>query len=541
MQGRITRLPVCAMFWLLLAGVSRQAGAQVEIVFGAEGLTSIQRNGAEMMRDGRLRADSVILESWDGSLTKGEAVPFASTADKMHQIVTQIYRWGEVRCAYAVKGDALTLTFTVSNKSAFTLQGISLHFADLNVTLSENAPAGEMNSSVDTPGIVAAKSAAGSVALCNEAAGRPLYLGFLIANGEKNHAVAQIATFREERFPRGWLTTPQIHRPIYPGASDTCTVSLRFGANDAAPTAIAPEVFQNFAKTYPSRLNWPDRRLIGTLHLATSEFRIPKNPRGWFNGDKTVDTTTEAGLADFKKRLMKYAEDSVAILKAMNAQGMIVWDLEGEEFPHATTYLGDPRSLPAEMEPLADEFFKKFTDAGLRVGLCLRPSQPVRSLYGVGAWQMQTDDPAYLLAAKIEAAKKRWHCSLFYVDSNVNYNPRSAPNDGAGYELSPASLFQQTAAANPDVLLMPEQKTTRYYAYTAPYSELRGGFVGTPDAVRAAYPDSFSAIYVPDGDMDAHRAELVMAVKRGDILMFRAWWNDLRNSKIKSIYDEAKH
>ena len=300
-------------------------------------------------------------------------------------------------------------------------------------------------------------------------------------------------------------------------------------------------MFQNFAKTYPSRLNWPDRRLIGTLHLATSEFRIPKNPRGWFNGDKTVDTVTEAGLADFKKRVMKYADDSVAILKAMNAQGMIVWDLEGEEFPHATTYLGDPRSLPAEMEPLADEFFKKFTDAGLRVGLCLRPSQPVRSLYGVGAWQMQTDDPAYILGAKIEAAKKRWHCSLFYVDSNVNYNPRFAPSDGAGYELSPASLFQQIAAANPDVLLMPEQKTTRYFAYTAPYSELRGGFVGTPEAVRAAYPDSFSAIYVPDGDVDAHRAELVTAVKGGDILMFRAWWNDPYNAKIKSIYDEAKH
>ena len=541
MQGRTTRLPVCAIFWLLLAGVSHQAQAQVRIAFGAAGLTSVQRSGAEILRDGKLRADSVMLESWDGSLAKGETVPFASTADKIHQTVTQIYRWGEIKCGYAVKGDALNLTVTVSNTSAFTLRGISLHLADLNVTLSERSAAGEMSSSVDAPGIVTAKCAAGLLALCNEAAGRPLYIGFLIANGEKNHALAQVATFREDRFPRGWLTTPQIQRPLFPGGSDTFTLSLRFGPPATAPSALAPDVFQNFAKAYPPRLNWPDRRLIGTLHLATSEYRLPKNPRGWFNGDKTVDTTTEAGRADFKARLMKYADDSVAILKAMNAQGMIVWDLEGEEFPHATTYLGDPRSLPAEMEPLADEFFKKFTDAGLRVGLCLRPSQPVRSLYGVGAWQMQTDDPAYILGAKIEAAKKRWHCSLFYVDSNVNYNPRFAPGDGAGYELSPASLFQQTAAANPDVLLMPEQKTTRYFAYTAPYSELRGGFTGTPDAIRAAYPDSFSAIYVPDGDVDAHRAELVTAVKRGDILMFRAWWNDPYNSKIKSIYDEAKH
>ena len=317
-------------------------------------------------------------------------------------------------------------------------------------------------------------------------------------------------------------------------------MSLRFGPPHTTLTALAPDIFQNFARAYPAKLQWADRRPIGTLHLATSEFRLPKNPRGWFNGDKTVDVTTEAGLADFKRRLMRYADDSVAILKKMNAQGMIVWDLEGEEFPHATTYLGDPRSLPVEIEPLADAFFKKFTDAGLRVGLCLRPQQPTRSLYGSGAWQMQTDDPAYLLGAKIEAAKKRWHCSLFYVDSNVNYNPRFAPNDGADYELSPASLFQEAAAANPDVLLMPEQKSARYFAYTAPYSELRGGVVGTPEMVRAIYPESFSAIYVPDGDVDAHRAELVASVKRGDILLFRAWWNDPYNAKIKSIYEEAK-
>ena len=27
----------------------------------------------------------------------------------------------------------------------------------------------------------------------------------------------------------------------------------------------------------------------------------------------------------------------------MNAQGMITWDIEGQQFRHATTYIGDPR------------------------------------------------------------------------------------------------------------------------------------------------------------------------------------------------------
>ena len=51
----------------------------------------------------------------------------------------------------------------------------------------------------------------------------------------------------------------------------------------------------------------------------------------------------------------------------MNAQGMITWDIEGQEYPHATSYIGDPRKvslLAPEMEPMADAYFAKFRRGG---------------------------------------------------------------------------------------------------------------------------------------------------------------------------------
>ena len=40
-------------------------------------------------------------------------------------------------------------------------------------------------------------------------------------------------------------------------------------------------------------------------------------------------------------------------------------------------------------------------------------------------------------------------------------------------------------------------------------------------------------------DVNAHRAELVAAVRRGDILLFHGWWPNPNNPLIKSIYEEA--
>jgi hypothetical protein len=509
------------------------------ITVGATGLTSLRDGMQEMLADGSVRAEQVVLNEWDGRAHQGELKPLATRGERASRTLTQSYAWGMVRAAYTVQNNRLNIAVSVTNTSPNILKGLTLALGEIKLPASAKPVTAWAKPSVDAPGIITQDWGGGTVAFCNESVGRPLYIAILPTTADKRSFALQVATRRDDRFPRGWLTTPQIDRPIYPGDTDHFMLSLRFGPTGASDTLLAGDVIRRYTQAYPFRLQWKDRRPIGALHLATSEYRLPKNPRGWFNGDRSLDTTTPEGLADFRDRLMKYADSSIAVLKDMNAQGMIVWDLEGEEYPHATTYIGDPRSLPAEIEPLADAFFKRFTDAGLRVGLCIRPSYPVRRLYGPDALQMQIDDPAYLLNEKIAYARKRWGCTIFYVDSNVIYDPSFKPNDGAGYELMPATVFQRVAAANPDVLLVPEQKSARYYAYAAPYGELRLGVTGTPDAVRQVYPDSFSVVYVPDGPADQRRADLIDAIRHGDILLFRGWWPDPYNAQIKAIYHDA--
>jgi hypothetical protein len=256
---------------------------------------------------------------------------------------------------------------------------------------------------------------------------------------------------------------------------------------------------------------------------------------------KNPDFTTEEGLAEFKASLMRYADNAVRILKRdMNAQGMIVWDVEGQEYPHATSYLGDPRSLPPEIDPIVDEFFQRFRDAGLRTGVCIRPQRPVRPPYGADVWQEQVADPTQNMIEKIAHAKKRWGCTLFYVDSNVLFDFENfRPNQGDAYELMDAMVFRRLSEAHPDCLLIPEHENAFYFAYTAPHRELRQGYASTPTWASRVYPGAFSVISVCDGPMDERRADLVAAVRRGDVLIFRAWFDDVFNEKTKSIYEEA--
>ena len=106
--------------------------------------------------------------------------------------------------------------------------------------------------------------------------------------------------------------------------------------------------------------------------------------------------------------------------------------------------------------------------------------------------------------------------------------------------LVPAALMETLAAKFPDTLLIPEHANVRYWASTAPYRELRGGFASTPEAVRDIYPGAFSILNTADGPIQKQRTELVDAAKRGDILMFRAWWNDPANRLVRGILDDAR-
>ena len=97
------------------------------------------------------------------------------------------------------------------------------------------------------------------------------------------------------------------------------------------------------------------------------------------------------------------------------------------------------------------------------------------------------------------------------------------------------TLAPDVAAAFPDVLLIPEHSNLRYHSFSAPFRELRQGYVSTPPAVHAAYPKAFTVIYTADGPLDMYHKLLQAAVTRGDDLMYRTWYADPQNEKVKSL------
>jgi hypothetical protein len=214
---------------------------------------------------------------------------------------------------------------------------------------------------------------------------------------------------------------------------------------------------------------------------------------------------------------------------------MILWDLEGQQLP-GTTSAGDPRAideLAPEMAGVADEYFARFRAAGLRTGIRIRPQMPILSASGEVnqdlAKQELGTDPGQTLIDEIGYAKKRWGVSLIFIDSNVNVTDPN-PLD--------ASIIQKVAAAFPDCLLIPEHSNLRYYAYSMPYKELRQGVVSTPDSVRQVYPNAATLIYTADGPLDLYRDNLKAAVKGGDILLYRTWFRDAQNEKVKALYSQ---
>ncbi|RZU41320.1 hypothetical protein [Edaphobacter modestus] len=360
-------------------------------------------------------------------------------------------------------------------------------------------------------------------------------------------------------------------------------------------------------------MRWSDRRPIGELMLApvTGQGAINAgfgntNPRGWLN-DRTIDITNSAGIVDFQRKILKYADQSIGVLQSIKAQGAITWDLEGEQYPQDTTYIGDP-SLATTIAPewesivsgtntpydgmkLIDAYFKKFTDAGLRTGVTLRPQTmefgnfsdcklPGDLNHTCQPFSIDEKAQVNVLNQKIAYAKQRWGVTLFYVDSNVkadqvwscyppecNNNPASCPatcSTGSSLILGggksrlgsgplEASVFASVAAANPDVLLIPEHNYNvhdvghaDYFAVTTPLYQLFQDYGGVPartsDEERASVPGAFSAIIINNagltiGDQRFH--ELVQGVRNGDILIARAWFQEPDLDIVRAIYNEA--
>ena len=551
---------LCAAIFLLLTvgAAARAAPPSVFITFGERGLRSLQVGGQELLW--RNSSDttggafdgctfwvlSVTLGGPDGKdISQAGGGTSRVQVDVTRGSVTRAFAWGTVTGRFSARANILRLTISVANTSAVTtveaiqLQPLWLRFPQKPREYDGSDPMFAAN--LGSPTVIGADYGTGTLAFCNDNVTLPLLVGFPWALDQPGDTTFPLQI---SAGPANWLrpyTDPYLVRPILSGKSDTYTLSLRFGATGTASGELAADLENKYAATYPATLHWPDRRPIGYLMLSST---VPhpqggKNPRGWFNNDAGTDVTTPEGRVVLAKQLTDYLDNSIRILKAMNAQGAITWDIEGQEYPHATSYLGDPRTISEqapEMDALADAYFARLRQAGLRVGVCIRP-QRLETLPDGGVAQRDQADMAQVtqtLIAKALYANKRWGCTLFYVDSNGDPN---VPYPASVFESVSAELRRRGITA----LLMPEHQTVRYYGTTAPYDELRGGVTATPERVRRVYPEAFTVLNVADGDVTKHHAELVKAVRQGDILLFRAWFDDPENIQVQAIYTEAAH
>jgi hypothetical protein len=443
-----------------------------------------------------------------------------------------------LRCTWKVEREVLRLVLEASNTGsvaygAVTVQPLTIAFP--------RRPAGgrwwwgydAMTGNDGDLGLIDADWGGGKVLFCCDEAEKPCLAGFAGNFGNSTVNALRLALAKGEQLP--------------PGGERVWKVSLRFAASGTPSEAMAAGLYAAIAKAYPWQLRCDDRRPIGAIFLARDNAKWKTNPRGWFNDEK-VDITTDAGRAAFAKRLGETADRCIAVIKDAGGQGMIFWDLEGAEMPHAITYLGDPRVLPQaapEMETQADAFFKRFTDAGLKVGICIRPSRVLPNPKG-GWMHQQVEDPVADMADKIAYAKKRWGCTIFYMDTNVVWKLRGPEDPTRGMWQGDASLLSsrqihELVRRHPDVLIFPEFGRFAYYGACMPYGELHrdGGDRGVPAGVRAAWPRAGRTIKIGDGDYLGFWDDMLAGAVAGDIHVFRGWFGDTPNPFIRRCYQEA--
>lgn len=342
----------------------------------------------------------------------------------------------------------------------------------------------------------------------------------------------------------GWgsICKNQVHLfDIAAGQTKSAKACVRFTGNVAAAAVdVAPEAYSSYRDAHPPVIRWPDRRPIMTWFIAEGTKRSRMNPRGYLQlptlnaADSWAFRSAALGQASELKRQMD--------LRPVRPQGIIIWDIDGQEFDQPTSYLGDPRIFDAryapEMNAAADSIFAIFRNGGYRVGVTLRPQYlqwgtalPEHCRYDPSIYYrdyfVKVDNPflqrfygcydpagvkwslmprgngaqtfyrpnqipevVRLLTSKVKYARSRWGATLFYIDTAVWVE---------GGPMA-AEVFREVQAAFPDSLFIPEQSTADTLSAGIPYSDPRNPYtpIVSPLTWRWIYPAGAMALKMSD-------------------------------------------
>ncbi len=485
-----------------------------------------------------------------------------------------VYSWGSLRVTPLPRADGMDLEVKIENRDAsrtltdFEIEALALDFPA--------PPQGNTRwvSNRDGPAVAEIKWG-GEKLLAAILTNEPLQINFGRApRGVPNRRplviggnVRTFAPGAVEIFPYG---LPR----VAPGTESVFRIGLRRAPADTPDPVALADLYADFARMRPEIVRWRDRRPIGMIFLQSRGRLSPKNPRGWFN-KADLDIQTPEGQAELKRLFLESARASVRVLESVGAQGVVVWNVEGEEHPHPVSYIGDPRLQPIlapELNGFIDEYFQIFREAGLRTGVTLRPTQPYpdkdgKWKHGTGSHNPTERNPhndsfdevwpkglpwwrfypiVERMSRKIQFARERWGATIFYVDTNgINVQVQEDPK--FQWMLLDAWVFRELRTRHPDVLLIPEfDRGPDYFAVTARYDQLdHTKRTATPALARRLYPESFIVNQIVNAKVEqlARGAPwfdgLVNAVTQGDTVFFRGWFNSAHNNNVRSIFAEA--
>ena len=510
------------------------------------------------------------------------------TVDAANQRAVRAYPWGELRTAYKLDGLHLKMQVEIENKTEKPIANFNVRLMSLDLPNKPDKLKGKkplIEQALNTPVAVELPAPEGQLFISYDTFSPPLRFGVGHTLDEGRGIYPVVFSGGIHASPIEGLVAPPLGIPTIPaGKTLKVSFSIRFARHDARRHMVLKDFYAEFRRFQQPMLDWPDRRPIGAAFLMSEVGKAPPtfgqkgtNPRRWFSPTmNTVEVDSPQGRSMLRRAMRNLAYNTVRTLKKLDGQGMILWNLEGGF--HSTGWVGDPRMLPIlspEIDKAIDDYFNIIRSAGFKTGVTLRQGQ-LRWNEDRQQWQQGVGNhnpranPAFdefdkyleqhphepwwriypvaeRFSNKIDYAKKRWGCTIFYIDTSLI--PRGyGPNQKFSAKVIESHIWRKVREEHPDVLIIPEiaakggNPFVGNTAHIAPYGQMEYGRVSPragQDWRRDILPDYFGMHYVADGDLWGTRVDRVRELARGMIHITQGWSFSSNNYAVIEYYNQA--